>query len=953
VHRFLFDATPPGDPGAGRISIENVGGQDRLIRVSKTDADGGTVALALLAVNDSVALASTEPAPTIYARGYASTVATDAVTHWEFTAVRESGAGALPADGTPLNLAITMAHGGGGGGAGLKVYATLAEVEAVKTAEVGILHVENMAAAFPNLAVVGTGVEKFFGTGPADLVITTTMADSTFASPPDVRVYHQEFTVGHGVPFATTVAGESVTIERVIATKPGMNESGYLWYPRPRFPVTSYIGDMMIAEQVSGLPGLWWNLIHTSENAQASTVMVRNSAGNSKVNPPTYPDDITNKEYVDAAIADFTTLHTGHGAPAEDVGEAGNFYIDLDTGTMYGPKRADLYQSEPPILAGVPESFPAVNTYAGVRFTVDVPGRVSGLRLYQWPATIGNYNSASLYDAAGTKLTNASEEILVTEQFVELPFNPAVAVAPGQEYVVAVPLYTTASYNAVGAFPMAGESVTLLGAMTGPVDLTIPDVPDAGDYWIEPVFQVPVTTLWPVAIQGGGGGGMKVYADMAEVGTLTQSEVGILSVPDMAAAFPIMAVKEPSAFKAFPGSVVIHTTVTGDSATKNLVNQRIEVGDYWGPTVLAERTWMQNVVDPVPYNGGWYPGGVLPRPDDGTTMFAAGVRTAGQYEQVPMQSEYAGKNTLVYRDATTGMAKILGPATDPQHIVNKQYVDDAVAGAGGGLTVYPDLAAVDAVRTGDVGVLHVDDLALAFPALAALNPVFAGHGPADLVIETSITDYQTDVAPNDFLTYGVQTFSVSDQAWGAPVRVYRAMSFQREGGDATAPYFQAWAIEAKPLVMPPGTGATGDLYVRSSPSGTALKRIAAPTADRQVLTADLIQSAKMRWAQPTQAPWSVQEWGGTVTVDVNYEGKLYMLNGAGPLVVTLPSTGATVGVQTMFVQNADGPVTFVAGAGAILKAPGGKTKLAGQYSKATVTKLNYEQWLIEGDLVVP
>jgi hypothetical protein len=55
----------------------------------------------------------------------------------------------------------------------------------------------------------------------------------------------------------------------------------------------------------------------------------------------------------------------------------------------------------------------------------------------------------------------------------------------------------------------------------------------------------------------------------------------------------------------------------------------------------------------------------------------------------------------------------------------------------------------------------------------------------------------------------------------------------------------------------------------------------------------------------------------------------------------------------VFIQNADGPVTFLAGSGAVLKAPGGKTKLAGLYSKATLTKLNYEHWLIEGDLIVP
>ena len=948
VHRFLFDATPPGDPGAGRISIENVGGQDRLIRVSKTDADGGTVALALLAVNDSVALASTEPAPTIYARGYASTVATDAVTHWEFTAVRESGAGALPADGTPLNLALTMAHGGGAGGAGLKVYATLAElldvrtgeigtlhvdnlaaafpelaishpgafagtgpadlvitsvpadhsdadpsdfaimlqtfsvpssssayedvyrtffflkstgafsnggvwvvkpkpgtlkvytsltqVENVRTSEVGTLHVDNMAAAFPNLAVVGTGVEKFFGTGPGDLVITTTTVDSTFGSPPDMQVIHQSFKVGYGVPFATTVPGEVRTIHRTFGTKSGMNASGYNWYPEPYFPTTSYHGDMLIAGSAYPLPGLRWDLIHSSENDQPGTVMVRNAAGTSKVSDPTQPTDIANKQYVDSATADITAMLTGHGLPPEDVGEAGDFYIDLDSGAIYGPKRPYLFESDPFLLSGVPESFPNPgNIMAGVKFTVDAPGRVFGIRLYQFPDTIGNGRSVYLWDAAtGAQLGLGSGTIEAHDEFVVEPLNTPVDVVPGVVYVASYAAYRPVSRSEAAVYPVVGENVTLTGAANGPPDSTMPDVDATGTYWVEPVFELPVTTLWPVAVAPASGA-MKVYADMAEVGTLTQSEVGILSVPDMAAAFPIMALKEPSAFKAFPGSVVIHTTVTGDSATKNLVNQRIEVGDYWGPTVLAERTWMQNVVDPVPYTGGWYPGGVLPRPDDGTSNFVAGVREAGQYEQIPLQSEYAGKATVVYRDPTTGMAKILGPATDPQHIVNKQYVDDAVAGAGGGLPVYADMAAVDAVRTAEVGVLHVDNISLAFPDLVAKNRTFEATGPADLLVTSTVQD-SIEADPGT-TTIVLQQFSMDNAAVnGRFLGTYRVIHFNR--ADLTAPpsYIGPWTIESvfpNPYgdgymligFMEPGVGTVWkDVRARSNPDPNGIIR---------------------------------------------------------------------------------------------------------------------------------
>jgi hypothetical protein len=143
----------------------------------------------------------------------------------------------------------------------------------------------------------------------------------------------------------------------------------------------------------------------------------------------------------------------------------------------------------------------------------------------------------------------------------------------------------------------------------------------------------------------------------------------------------------------------------------------------------------------------------------------------------------------------------------------------------------------------------------------------------------------------------------------------------------------------------------GALLVRGGSTSSA---ITPPTTDGYVLTADLVQGSRMKWAKPAPAPWSVQEWNGTaITVDTSYIGRAYMLNAAGPITVTVPSTGIPTGSQVVFIQNADGPVTFLAGSGAVLKAPGGKTKLAGLYSKATLTKLNYEHWLIEGDLIVP
>lgn len=60
--------------------------------------------------------------------------------------------------------------GSGGGGEGLKQYASVAELNAVKTAEIGVLTVDDTLAAFPEL-------DGYVGNSQSKLVVTTTISD--------------------------------------------------------------------------------------------------------------------------------------------------------------------------------------------------------------------------------------------------------------------------------------------------------------------------------------------------------------------------------------------------------------------------------------------------------------------------------------------------------------------------------------------------------------------------------------------------------------------------------------------------------------------------------------------------------------------------------------------------------------------------------------------------------
>jgi hypothetical protein len=331
--------------------------------------------------------------------------------------------------------------------------------------------------------------------------------------------------------------------------------------------------------------------------------------------------------------------------------------------------------------------------------------------------------------------------------------------------------------------------------------------------------------------------------------------------------------------------------------------------------------------------------------------------------------------------------------------------DPGEPGAGGGIKAYASLAEVEAVRVPEVGTLHVANLSATFPALAAVGSgvedVFSTAGPADLLITTSVNN---DANATPIVGQVFEVFTLNgvkhqikrtvgadfpiDTSWLPAAELPDTNTSDQIAVTQIGPNGVIWVLKpiesgiatpdsamarnaagqsfiADPTSLdhvankryvdlfvktPPGF-ARGDLIVRGS-SGPV--RLPVPTADGMVLTADLIQANRMLWKQPMQAPWPIYEWNGNVIVVADYNmGQWYNLNAAGPITVEVPSTGIPVGKSVIYVQNGDGPVTFVAGAGAILKAPGGKTKLAGQYSKATLTKLNYEQWLIEGDLVVP
>jgi hypothetical protein len=90
------------------------------------------------------------------------------------------------------------------------------------------------------------------------------------------------------------------------------------------------------------------------------------------------------------------------------------------------------------------------------------------------------------------------------------------------------------------------------------------------------------------------------------------------------------------------------------------------------------------------------------------------------------------------------------------------------------------------------------------------------------------------------------------------------------------------------------------------------------------------------------------------TLALTDAGKLKRCNKATAMTVTVPPQSSVSWEDDMFIdiaQTGAGQVTIAAGSGVTIRSSGGKLKLAGQYSAATLFRNDVDTWLLVGDLV--
>jgi hypothetical protein len=146
--------------------------------------------------------------------------------------------------------------------------------------------------------------------------------------------------------------------------------------------------------------------------------------------------------------------------------------------------------------------------------------------------------------------------------------------------------------------------------------------------------------------------------------------------------------------------------------------------------------------------------------------------------------------------------------------------------------------------------------------------------------------------------------------------------------------------------------------------GSALNRLAVGTNDYALL-ADSSATNGVSWKQVPAAGIADRSIGSTKLTGITLNAQtgttytlaltdahdLVTLSNASAITLTVPteaSVAFTVGDQVNIVQLGAGQVT-VGGAGVTLRSQGSKLKLNGQYSAATLIKINTNEWVLVGN----
>jgi len=204
-------------------------------------------------------------------------------------------------------------------------------------------------------------------------------------------------------------------------------------------------------------------------------------------------------------------IHSGSGPPADALGIDGDYYIDADTDTLYGPKTppGGAYgEPERPFAAITPDSTGGGPYDIGDLIRFNVSGRITALRFFRHstaPASHAVYLWRSSGTLAATVTTTGEPAAL---QWIEVALPTPVLVTSGEQCIVARDVTggaDPAMYHSVAGVSSTTDVTWVGGRYTSTLG-GFPDLLLAVNFCgTDVVFEPTSDVVWPVAMQSGPG----------------------------------------------------------------------------------------------------------------------------------------------------------------------------------------------------------------------------------------------------------------------------------------------------------------------------------------------------------------------------------------------------------------------------------------------------------------
>jgi Domain of unknown function (DUF4082) len=200
-----------------------------------------------------------------------------------------------------------------------------------------------------------------------------------------------------------------------------------------------------------------------------------------------------------------STILSGTSTPTAGTGAVGDYYLDTDDRTLYGPKNAETFGPSESFLSGTPASDVATGALEftwGNRFQVLASGQITGLRFYRSGTTSQTSRLIRLWDDAGALLASATTTGESGVGWHTATFATPVAVTAGAYYRAGYGTaintrYVHTSGNPVSASP---NFANITGKYSGGQGV-FPASDNAQNVFMDVIYQPAGPPVWPVALK--------------------------------------------------------------------------------------------------------------------------------------------------------------------------------------------------------------------------------------------------------------------------------------------------------------------------------------------------------------------------------------------------------------------------------------------------------------------